>query len=589
MKIFRVFFFQTKTPQKSNKKKNKNSSDDFSFEFTKNSKIKAIVARKRTNVPKATIPVDKKKVIEAAKGPTVTLLNNSKIQPKIKAKEQLPIPKKPVESELTLNVSTTPIEAPVSAPSSQIVKNIFDPERQKRFNALKEKISVAPTKSGPTTTNTNQKPKPPRRGEAKNSLFNKNPEIPVMGQRLVKPIFEKVFTGVSMGDIGLHPHSVKNIKDLLNITELTTVQQRTIPVILKNRDVLVRSQTGSGKTLAYALPIVEKLQEIRPKLTRDCGVQALIVVPTRELAMQSYELLLKLLKPFTWIVTGYLSGGEKRKAEKARLRKGINILVGTPGRLVDHLMHTESFKLDQVKWLVLDEADRLFELGYEKDVSKIVDALNGKSLAPPPNPNQQRSNFAPARGNNRHKKFDDDDDEYNEEEEKKEETPVVEIKPKEPTPNKALQSILLSATLTSAVEQLAGLTLKNPMFIDTADVSKEALPGGAESQKETSLADVFKDAATNEQLTIPSTVALSYMIVPPKQRLVALSGMIALESSKKIRKILVFVATQDLVDFHHDIMVEILTRRVLDEDDEDADEDDTIEEDGLLVGVRFFK
>lgn len=82
----------------------------------------------------------------------------------------------------------------------------------------------------------------------------------------------------------------------MQITKLTTVQQKAIPQILSGKDVLVRSQTGSGKTLAYALPIVEKLHKVRPKLTRESGLRALVVVPTRELALQTYECFLKLIK-----------------------------------------------------------------------------------------------------------------------------------------------------------------------------------------------------------------------------------------------------------------------------------------------------
>jgi len=71
-------------------------------------------------------------------------------------------------------------------------------------------------------------------------------------------------------------------------------------------------------------------------------------------------------------VPGYLVGGEKRKAEKARLRKGITVLIGTPGRLLDHVQHTKSLRFDKVGWLVLDEADRLFDMGYEKDIARCV-------------------------------------------------------------------------------------------------------------------------------------------------------------------------------------------------------------------------
>lgn len=386
----------------------------------------------------------------------------------------------------------------------------------------------------------------------KNSLFSNNPVVPVIGQRLVKPIDEQVFTGCSMSTMGLHDHAVKNLADILKITELTNVQQRTIPVVLSGRDVLVRSQTGSGKTLAYALPIVQKLQEIRPKITRDGGIQALIIVPTRELAIQSYEIFVKLLKPFTWIVSSYLTGGEKRKTEKARLRKGINILVGTPGRLCDHLLHTESFKLDKVKWLVLDEADRLFECGYEKDVQKIVDVLNAPSPLTLNGDKKNPFNIVP-------------------------ENEVAESKPQ-------IQCLLLSATLTSSVRRLAGLTLKNPMFIDSTDVNDAAILKSNSFNMENSI--------ENETIVIPATVSQSYILVPPKLRMVTLSGMIASEM-KTVSKILVFFGTEHLVNFHFDLMNEALTKKILDSDDEgednEEDDDDDNGEDHLFDGIRLFK
>ncbi|CAB1320263.1 unnamed protein product, partial [Coregonus sp. 'balchen'] len=81
-------------------------------------------------------------------------------------------------------------------------------------------------------------------------------------------------------------------------------------------------------------------------------------------------------QPFTWIVPGVLMGGEKRKAEKARLRKGINILITTPGRLVDHIKNTLSIAFSAVRWLILDEADRILDLGFEKDLTVILNSLN---------------------------------------------------------------------------------------------------------------------------------------------------------------------------------------------------------------------
>ncbi|OWR48362.1 hypothetical protein KGM_213111 [Danaus plexippus plexippus] len=294
------------------------------------------------------------------------------------------------------------------------------------------------------------------------SLFKNNPEVPKIGQKAVRPVVEKVFAGKTFSDLNIHPHSVANLKQNLNLTELMTVQQKAIPIILEGRDVLIRSQTGSGKTLAYALPVIEGLQAIRPKINRHDGIKAIVVVPTRELAVQTYELFVKLVKPFVWIVPGLLSGGQKRKAEKARLRKGLSILVGTPGRINDHLRHTHSLNFAKTGCLILDEADRLLDMGYEKDVSAIVKAIEDHKKAATYDPMALVKQTIV-------KKVSD-----NEEVEEQNETEnVVETSVEHPLTkvflSKERQTILLSATLTKAVENLAGITMQDPVFIDTSD------------------------------------------------------------------------------------------------------------------------
>lgn len=320
-------------------------------------------------------------------------------------------------------------------------------------------------------------------------------------------------------------------------------------IFLSGKDLLVRSQTGSGKTLAYALPVVETLQAIRPKITRDCGILAVVIVPTRELAIQTYELFLKLVKPFTWLVPGVLMGGERRKAEKARLRKGINILVGTPGRLVDHLLHTESFKVNEAKFLILDEADRLLEMGYERDVKQIVEGID-----------KQRLDSA------------------------KEEAP------------KALQRMLLSATLTSAVQKLAGLTLIDPIFIDNSDEDPSKAQKSSEGYNKESIeaatADIEEGEDSTGVLTIPENLKLSYVVITPKLRLVSLAGLLAHEYRGKEKfKALIFMSTMEMINFHHDLLNEQLTQKVLDEDDDEVakEQSDNDGEEPLLKGLRFFK
>lgn len=299
------------------------------------------------------------------------------------------------------------------------------------------------------------------------------------------------------------------------------------------------------------MPVVEKLQEIRPKITRDCGILALIIVPTRELAIQTYELFQKLVKPFTWIVPGVLMGGERRKAEKARLRKGINILIGTPGRLVDHLLHTETFKVNKVQFLVLDEADRLLELGYERDVKQIVEGID-----------KQRNEIA--------------------KDDKQQTAPI--------------QRMLLSATLTAAIQKLAGLTLNTPIFIDNSDEDpSKAITSANGYYKETieaATAELLDGEDSTGILTIPENLKLSYVVVTPKLRLVTLSGLLARKFRGKHKfKALIFMSTMEMVNFHHDLLNEQLTQKLLDEDDEDVTNENS-DDDGdepLLKGLRFFR
>ncbi|XP_054730297.1 probable ATP-dependent RNA helicase CG8611 [Anastrepha obliqua] len=426
--------------------------------------------------------------------------------------------------------------------------NINEKSEQTDENAQRNGVNAAARKA-----NAFRVVRPEDKSVKKVGLFSKSPDTPILGQRFVKPIAERLFDGTKVDTLKIHPHTVKNLADILSIVELTTVQKKTIPLALEGKDLLVRSQTGSGKTLAYALPVVEKLQDVRPKITRDSGVLGVIIVPTRELAMQTYELFQKLVKPFTWIVPGVLMGGERRKAEKARIRKGINILVGTPGRVLDHLLHTETFKVHKTQFLVLDEADRLLEMGYERDVKQIVEAID-----------TQRAKSA---------------------EDSTEVTPH-------------LQRLLLSATLTANVQRLAGLTLKEPIFIDNSDEdATNAIPkanGYTKNDIEALTADIIDDEDEMGVMTIPENLKLNFVVVPPKLRLVTLCGVLAHELSREQRlKAIVFMSTMEMVNFHHDLLNELLTEKVLDEDDNEVvreeEDSENDQETALLKGLRFFK
>ncbi|GFU45015.1 probable ATP-dependent RNA helicase DDX31 [Nephila pilipes] len=302
-----------------------------------------------------------------------------------------------------------------------------------------------------------------------------------------KSISETLFSARSFEDFDIHPHleklflQVSCLKSRLGILTATKVQEETIPVLLEGRDVLVKSCTGTGKTLAYAIPLVQKLQEIQPKIKRADGIYALIIVPTRELALQSFEIFSTLTRACTWVTPGYIIGGEKKKSEKARLRKGINILICTPGRLLDHLDSTACLTLEKIKFLVIDEADRLLEEGFENSVAKIVSKCN-----------------------------------------------------------KNRQSALLSATLTKGVENLAGMSLFNPDHIGTLTALKE-------------------DVEECKEYAVPKHLKQFITVLPAKLRLVTLSGFIVDNCLKSGFKGLIFMCSQNSVDFHYSLFSGVLS------------------------------
>ena len=142
-------------------------------------------------------------------------------------------------------------------------------------------------------------------------------------------------------------------------TEPTEAQAKTIPEVLKGRDVMVSSKTGSGKTAAFILPMLDRL--LREE-SRNSGTLALILLPTRELALQTQKAF-QTFAAFTYIKSGLIIGGEAYKHQVATLRKNPEVIIATPGRLVDHVEKGNTDFTD-LQVLVLDEADRMLDMGF---------------------------------------------------------------------------------------------------------------------------------------------------------------------------------------------------------------------------------
>jgi ATP-dependent RNA helicase DDX31/DBP7 len=176
---------------------------------------------------------------------------------------------------------------------------------------------------------------------------------------------------------------LKQILKENNFENLTNIQRNSIPVILKERNVVLKSETGSGKTLAYLVPLIEHLSQYAlhtEKIHRETqGTMAIIFSPTRELAVQIDMEVRRLLKLFYYMVTSTIMGGENVEKEKARLRKGCIILICTPGRLLYHLENSTAFKMDKLQYLIFDEADRMLDLGFEKEMNQCLDLIKKKT------------------------------------------------------------------------------------------------------------------------------------------------------------------------------------------------------------------
>ena len=175
----------------------------------------------------------------------------------------------------------------------------------------------------------------------------------------------------AFADLKLSDKTMKAIEDM-KFTEMTEIQKRGIPPLLAGRDVLGAAKTGSGKTLAFLIPAVEMLSALRFKPRNGTGV--IVVSPTRELALQIFGVARELMAHHSQTY-GIVIGGANRRAEAEKLTKGVNLLIATPGRLLDHLQNTQGFVFKNVKALVIDEADRILEVGFEDEMRQIVKVL----------------------------------------------------------------------------------------------------------------------------------------------------------------------------------------------------------------------
>lgn len=344
--------------------------------------------------------------------------------------------------------------------------------------------------------------RPPR--QVTSSLFSFNPKaVTKFDEEVVEaeeaqpsnaPLAEDSFQALGLSD--------RLVAELgkMNVEKPTAVQKKTVPLMVNTTsDAFIQAETGSGKTLAYVLPMLQRVLALSKstKIHRDSGIFGIVLTPTRELAKQTYAVMSQLLKSTPWLVASPVIGGESKKAEKARLRKGVNFLIATPGRLSDHLQNTKVLKLSTVRWLVLDEGDRLMELGFEDDIQKVISQLGKAEIA----------------------------------------TKAYDGAPLDQLPDRRI-TVLCSATMKMSVQKLGDMSLKDAVHIEAA---KEE---GAE------------EGAKQEEFTAPAQLKQSYIVAPAKLRLVTLISFLKFAFARKgsVMKAIIFISCADSVDFHFELL-----------------------------------
>lgn len=171
-------------------------------------------------------------------------------------------------------------------------------------------------------------------------------------------------------DSDIDPRILRAVTEM-GFSEMTPIQQQAIPLLMEGRDVIGQAQTGTGKTAAFGIPMLQRVEE------ENRNLQGLILCPTRELAIQAAEELRKFSKYMHGIKMVPIYGGQDITRQIKALKGGAQIIVGTPGRVMDH-MRRHTIKLQDIKMVVLDEADEMLNMGFREDMETILSQIESE-------------------------------------------------------------------------------------------------------------------------------------------------------------------------------------------------------------------
>ncbi|KAK0934266.1 ATP-dependent RNA helicase dbp4 [Friedmanniomyces endolithicus] len=223
---------------------------------------------------------------------------------------------------------------------------------------------MAPQPTGRTRPT---KPKKPQRNNKR-----KRDDVDVEALESAVAELDPKATYTTFAELPLSEPTREGLKSA-HFSTLTDIQAKAVPLALKGRDILGAAKTGSGKTLAFLIPVLENLYRAQC-IGGDAGLGAMVISPTRELAIQIFEVLRTIGRKGHIFAAGLVIGGKSLREEQDALAR-MNIVVCTPGRILQHLSQTAAFNVDNLRMLVLDEADRILDMGFSRDLDAIIEYL----------------------------------------------------------------------------------------------------------------------------------------------------------------------------------------------------------------------
>ncbi|KAL7485727.1 hypothetical protein ACHAW6_011333 [Cyclotella cf. meneghiniana] len=309
-------------------------------------------------------------------------------------------------------------------------------------------------------------------------IFRENYDIVVKGGKSPPPL--RSFRETPIGVPPIHPSLIDAIENKLMYKEPSPIQRQAIPIGMQRRDLIGIAETGSGKTAAFGIPLCHHVLSFPDSIldtVADEGPLALVMAPTRELALQINTEFGKLLSSQKNVVSLAIVGGQSITEQATKLRNGVHVVVGTPGRIND-CVEMAYLVLNQCSYIVLDEADRMIDLGFAPQIEQILDAMGGKL------------------------KSENESEAYEQERQDLESLGKV-------VPRHRLTA-MFSATMPAEVERIAKHYLRHPVVVTIGDqdsgknarITQRVLYLSSPAQKESTLRDILRRSRPEEKIIV---------------------------------------------------------------------------------------